>query len=413
MHVLNLVILLLLPAVKSEDDCPSTAKSQLAEIRLRRHLLCDYDKYVRPVFTKNQTVYLKIGLSLKYFQFDMHDNSFTLESWMNLYWRDLHLTWKPEEYDSLEDIRMPINDIWIPDLSAYNKRIQGGEQSLAQSTICIVEFTGNVTCVPSISLTTTCTHDLTKYPFDTHSCYVYYGSWTYTGEELKLDFLSSPIDQTDLIENGEWKILKSDYNRSYRVYGCCPNSTYPIITIHFEIERIPGAHIIRVILPAIALVIITLTSFWIAPDSSDRLNLCYINFIAAFLYVQYITSLVPMKADTIPLILFFARDSLLLSTFTIIFSLILKYMVKNENPAPLWMSRALMIFKWFKLRKVLLRRNLSLEILSLNKEDGNDVNVNDDGLRKKECMIFAQFLDRLCFLVFLVLYSCMFVAFTP
>ena len=36
-------------------------------------------------------------------------------------WKDDFLTWDPADYEGLQSIRLPVNDIWSPDLVLYNE----------------------------------------------------------------------------------------------------------------------------------------------------------------------------------------------------------------------------------------------------------------------------------------------------
>ncbi|XP_063932693.1 neuronal acetylcholine receptor subunit alpha-3-like [Zophobas morio] len=416
MLVQVLLTLLLLSTAKTDDDCRSD-KSKLAPVRLRKRLLCDYDKDTRPIRDHTKPVQLVMQLMLKYYAYDMHDNSFTIDSWLALRWTDEHLTWNPDDYESLKRIHLSHTDIWMPDLSIYNRRTQGGDQSAIDSVTCIVANTGQVVCVPSTSHSTICTSDLTKFPFDTHNCTVRFGSWVHSGEELDLQISKDALNTDDLIYNGEWDLIDTNVFKHPGIYKCCPNNTYPSINYSFKIQRISGAHTASVILPAFALVIITLVSLWVAPNNPQRLNLCYVNIISEFLYIQYVSWLIPMNGDRVPLILLFARDSLLLSAFTIMFSLVLASMVENKKTTPAWISRVVSVLIAFKPGQVVLLGDSSFK--GLDNEHGDDdvtaiINNKDTTTSlNTEWLMFAKILDRLCFLIYVIVYLCMFIAFIP
>ena len=53
-------------------------------------------------------------------------------------------------------------------------------------TLMLVYSEGHVLWVPPRSSRTDCEMDLTYWPFDTHTCFIKYASWAYSGDELNL-----------------------------------------------------------------------------------------------------------------------------------------------------------------------------------------------------------------------------------
>ena len=38
-------------------------------------------------------------------------------------WQDLRLSWDPKDFGGLEEMRMPIQSIWSPDIAVYNRSV--------------------------------------------------------------------------------------------------------------------------------------------------------------------------------------------------------------------------------------------------------------------------------------------------
>ncbi|RZB54416.1 nicotinic acetylcholine receptor alpha 9 subunit, partial [Asbolus verrucosus] len=282
---------------------------------------------------------------------------------------------------------------------------------------CVVSNVGQVVCVPPTHQTSLCVGDLTRYPFDTQNCTIRFGSWVHSGEEIDIQLAKPPVSTGDLVPNGEWTLVDKQAVKHAGKFKCCPNSTYPSVFYIFQIKRMVGAHVASVILPAIALVAITLTSLWMSPSHSDRLSLCCVNLVCEFLYAQYVSYMLPSHGQNIPLILLFARDSLLLSAFTIVLTVVLKNMVENEKPAPGWMSGTVYILTSSRPGQFIFLNDSSAKgVASAQGEDdgttiiGNSENVNP---ATKEWIVFAKILDRLCFVIYFIMYLVMFVSFTP
>ena len=45
----------------------------------------------------------------------------TSSVYLTLSWRDLRLSWKPEEFNGISQIRIPSDAIWKPDFALHNK----------------------------------------------------------------------------------------------------------------------------------------------------------------------------------------------------------------------------------------------------------------------------------------------------
>ena len=63
--------------------------------------------------------------------------------------------------------------------------------------------------IPSAIYKSSCEVDMTNFPFDEQSCSFKFGSWTYDGLKLDLDFMNgtSNIDMSEYLDSSEWEIL--------------------------------------------------------------------------------------------------------------------------------------------------------------------------------------------------------------
>ena len=54
--------------------------------------------------------------------------------------------------------------------------------------LAVVSSDGTVLWIPMSILKSTCSIDITHFPFDEQTCFLKFGSWTYDGFKLDLDF---------------------------------------------------------------------------------------------------------------------------------------------------------------------------------------------------------------------------------
>ena len=87
------------------------------EKRLIRDLFRDYEKLERPAANESSAVDVKHGLTLQsILDLDIEDGILNTLIWQSLEWKDDNLKWDPLEYGNVNDIRVPAEDIWIPDI---------------------------------------------------------------------------------------------------------------------------------------------------------------------------------------------------------------------------------------------------------------------------------------------------------
>ena len=58
--------------------------------------------------------------------------------------------------------------------------------SSLRDTLTSIHYNGTVLWVPHQKLKSSCSIDVTNFPFDRQKCHMWFGSWTYTKEDLNL-----------------------------------------------------------------------------------------------------------------------------------------------------------------------------------------------------------------------------------
>lgn len=94
-------------------DC-SNMDSYFMDIKIRKKILCDYDKNIRP---QQERVDVVFDYIFKTFDFTSSKNLMTVQSWITLKWNDSRLSWNPEQYDKESKTFTKFDMLWIPDIS--------------------------------------------------------------------------------------------------------------------------------------------------------------------------------------------------------------------------------------------------------------------------------------------------------
>ena len=73
--------------------------------------------------------------------------------WLKQSWMDDRLAWNPDDWDSVQQLRLPAEEVWKPDLSNYNGKIELVQSSVYDKmTRAVIAADGKVTHVPTMKV---------------------------------------------------------------------------------------------------------------------------------------------------------------------------------------------------------------------------------------------------------------------
>ncbi|KAG8042232.1 hypothetical protein G9C98_004866 [Cotesia typhae] len=275
------ILILILSVVIENSKCfESTCKdieSKSVDLRLRRHLFCDYDPSLRPQISAHNVLNIDVNLIPKFVEFDDYTSSINFHSWLILTWDDVHLNWNPDEFDGITLHHVKSTDIWVPDFTVFNSGDLGLDQSSMPLTDCILSQNGTIQCVVSRVFTSHCPADFSDWPYDNHNCTLHFGSWLYFADELNYYFTKDSIVMDEFVRNSEWEVKLGNISKSLELYGSDVDS---MIFLNIEIQRNSSRGILIYITPAIILTILTLTALYLDVCSVERTILMSTNFIS-------------------------------------------------------------------------------------------------------------------------------------
>lgn len=392
-------------------DCTVNQKTRLGE--LRRHLLCDYDKSIRPVLDMNKSIIVSVRMHVKSHDFDEHNQRLTIYCWLPLSWTDEHLKWEPEQWDGIKDFLVGSLEIWTPDISLYNS--DNGQNIASHDEVnCEVESTGKMSCVLPIEFTAHCKPNYVRWPYDAQNCTLYFGSWMSPGEHIDYDNKTLKAEISEAQPNPTWNLVKATTKRVSKTYSCCPNQTFPTLYFNFKIERHSGVMEVLFLFPAFFLIVINLIVLVINTKNTNRLLLLSLNIMSHILFLQQLSWYIPNNGDTVPNVLLFFRDSMMLTCLVLVESVIVQGLENCQLGVPFWIDNSL--------KKVSGNKVGNLVFFHVPYEKKIDEETNDDGtilvspVKPQEVTIwlmFAKLLDRLLFIVLFFMYFIMFWGLLP
>jgi len=289
------------------------------ESDLKKILLKNYDKTSRPVLNESDSVTVTVGLTLQsILEVDIEKGTLTTIAWFNLNWNDPQLMWLYEEkfdkYKNVPDIRLPVSQVWSPDVEVYN----GISQELTTKTDNVVIYSrGEMTNIPAYRLVTSCKVDSTWYPFDDQTCDIKIGSWVYNGFKVDLKLMApEEADLGSYISNTEWDLIGAPAKRHEVYYECCPEP-YVDVTYSIHLKRRTSKYWSTIIIPQYLLSLICLCASFI-PLSAPTPRL-----VAKFLLMFLLCITCPKSLPSPSLLASMLGTNFLILIFSILIDIIM------------------------------------------------------------------------------------------
>ncbi|XP_061113429.1 neuronal acetylcholine receptor subunit alpha-4b [Conger conger] len=311
-----------------------------AEDRLMKSLFARYNKLSRPVANISDVVLVRFGLSIaQLIDVDEKNQMMTTNVWVKQEWNDYKLRWNPEEYENVTSIRIPSELIWRPDIVLYNNA--DGDFAVTHLTKAHLFHDGRIKWMPPAIYKSSCSIDVTFFPFDQQNCTMKFGSWTYDKAKIDLVSMANNVDQMDYWESGEWVIVNAVGRYNIKKYECC-TEIYSDITYSFIIRRLPLFYTINLIIPCLLISCLTVLVFYLPSQCGEKITLCISVLLSLTVFLLLITEIIPSTSLVIPLIgeyLLFTMIFVTLSIIITVFVLNVHHRSPRTHSMPQWVRR--------------------------------------------------------------------------
>ncbi|XP_059508610.1 neuronal acetylcholine receptor subunit alpha-4-like [Stegostoma tigrinum] len=335
----SVLLLLLWPVC-----CQLESRAQ-AEERLLKTLFTGYDKLSRPVINSSDTVLVHFGLSIaQLVDVDEKNQMMTTKVWIKQEWHDFKLCWNPTEYGNITSIRVPSEFLWRPDIVLYNNA--DGDFAITHLTKAHLFYSGRIKWTPPAIYKSSCSIDVTFFPFDQQNCTMKFGSWTFDKAKIDLVSMARHVDQQDYWESGEWVIISAVGNYNIKKYECC-REVYSDITYSFLIRRLPLFYTVNLIIPCLLISCLTGLVFYLPSDCGEKITLCISVLLSLTVFLLLITEIIPSTSLVIPLIgeyLLFTMIFVTLSIVITVFVLNVHHRSSHTHTMPPWVRKIFLDF---------------------------------------------------------------------
>ncbi len=142
------------------------------------------------------------------------------------------------------------------------------------SKYLIISADGSILWVDFVLVKSSCSIDITLFPFDTQTCIFKFGSWVYDGWQMDIKLYDNEegVDLADYISSNEWDLVDHSAVINVKYYPCCAE-LFQDAAFKISIRRISAFYTYVLLLPSMLLSIITPALFWLPVDKADRTSI--------------------------------------------------------------------------------------------------------------------------------------------
>lgn len=304
----------------------------------------NYSKEALPVVNKSEAVQVTFDLAYSQLIYlDSKNQILSSKVWLRQMWTNPFLRWDPEKHGGIEYINVDPKLIWKPDIILYNN-IGFGETGAIYNfdTKATLKYDGYTQWYAPTEIHSICKIDIGYFPFDHQKCKLKFGSWTYTDNKLNLSASANKVtaDLSKYTVSGEWELVEAPLKRNAVKYTCCKHP-YIDITYTIHVKRRVLFYMMNLIVPYIVLAVLTVFSFYLPPESGERMGLVITILLGLTVFMMVFTDNVPRTSEVTPLIGKYSVTVLVQVTFALLVTCgVLRIYHKDpERKMPAWFRK--------------------------------------------------------------------------
>ncbi|XP_054897686.1 neuronal acetylcholine receptor subunit alpha-7-like [Poeciliopsis prolifica] len=290
--------------------------------KLYHELMLNYNRLERPVQNDSAPILVELGLTLlQIIDVDEKNQVLITNAWLQLHWTDIYLSWNPENYPGVQNLRFPSNLVWVPDILLYNSADERFDATF--HTNVLVNASGACQYIPPGILKSTCYIDVRWFPFDIQKCDLKFGSWTHNGWLLDLQMMD--VDISTYIPNGEWDLVGVPGKRNELYYECC-KEPYPDVTFTVTMRRRTLYYGLNLLIPCVLISGLALLVFLLPADSGEKISLGITVLLSLTVFMLLVAEIMPATSDSVPLIAqYFASTMMIVGLSVVVTVLVLQF----------------------------------------------------------------------------------------
>ncbi|XP_064629772.1 neuronal acetylcholine receptor subunit alpha-7-like [Lineus longissimus] len=299
--------------------------------------------YVTDVFPRknnSHTMRVDFGLAAVGVDLDELNKILHIHAWLKMVWKDPRLAWDPAKYGGVKVLRASDRRVWKPDIELYNSAEDSRLFPQDNHIHVVIYSDGTVLWIPTRELQAKCAMDLRRFPFDSHTCALKFGSWTFDGFKIDLDFYEGrrAIDMNDFVQHSEWDVTKTLGEKSVRYYPCC-TEPYPSLQFNITFKRRATYYSNIFIGPAVVMAMLIPLTFLMPSESGEKVTLGGAIMICLILMVLLLENYLPSALSTASLIAMYYTSSFIMMGVSLALSALTSNLSRWQSQPPAALSQ--------------------------------------------------------------------------
>uniref|UniRef100_A0A8D8BY99 Neuronal acetylcholine receptor subunit beta-3 n=1 Tax=Culex pipiens TaxID=7175 RepID=A0A8D8BY99_CULPI len=299
----TLLALCLVGLCVADDASPVKASTATWADKLKKDLLLNYDRNLRPTQYYNVTN-VEVNMEIRHVDIDEDNSIFTVSGWLKMNWQDLRLKWEPSDYGGLRSFYIPSYYLWDPEVNMHSITLETAGSRYSGSSDVRVESSGMHHCTVRLMQKISCEMNFQRWPFDTQHCSVLLGKSVSVHEErtLKLNGLGQNSKQfRPITDNPAWEVTDISVE-SYEDPMEEEGHNFDGLQYGLVIKRKVRIFYSTILTPAVIFILMTLTSFWLPPGANEKVLLNCVTATLLCIFLRYFTIHLPLLATRTPLV---------------------------------------------------------------------------------------------------------------
>ncbi|XP_021361672.1 neuronal acetylcholine receptor subunit alpha-3-like [Mizuhopecten yessoensis] len=294
-----------------------------------------YNPLSRPEYNQSKPTVIDFEFHLLSFvTIDETKGVFSVTGFLSLKWTDPRLAWNPRDYGMTTSIILPRNKVWKPEFIIVNP---ASSLTLFGPDEFPIRYTYDGKSIWNVGdlMEAVCEYDVTKFPFDKHSCEIQLFPVGTLAHEIEFTSTRTTVGLTSFKEGGEWSLIKSEVSFQERL------GLFKLAFIDFTVRRRSEFFLVNMFAPILIILHLNTFVFLLPADAGGRTEFSMTCILSTAVFMTAVSDQLPASSLPLSSLTYFLMNMLILSTAVGILNIICLrcYFTNKTEQVPKYLSR--------------------------------------------------------------------------